>query len=64
MGSCDPIFYLESTLQRLFQIQTNQKTDLHENTDEKICRFTNIRNKSRNTHRLAYVNWQILISKF
>ena len=30
MGSCDPIFYLESTLQRLFQIQTNQKTDLHE----------------------------------
>ena len=31
MGSCDPIFYLESSkLQRLFQIQTNQKTDLHE----------------------------------
>ena len=31
MGSCDPIFYLESSkLPRLFQIQTNQKTVLHE----------------------------------
>ena len=27
-------------------------------------RGTRIRNKSRNTHRLAYENWQILISKF
>ena len=65
MGSCDPIFYLGiRTLPRLFQHLGNQKTDLHEHTDKKICRNTNIRNKSRNTLRLAYVNWQILTSKF
>ena len=38
--------------------------NLHEHMDEEICRYMKIRNKSRNTHRLAYENWQILILKF
>ncbi len=43
-------------LPRLCQIGRNKKTDYHEHSDKEIYRYTKIRNKSRNTHRLAYEN--------